>query len=483
MSDNELNYKTTKITSRQNKKRRQQQLPPESLYDMFPQFDKEIVEQCYRSEKANLQNTVSKLLEMQSEPEIPKNLIDVQDEDINKYIKEFEKLENEECLEKLNDGFYLEDQSEEYNTLKAEVSMIWLDEPEFKDVLDSCDKFYQETKNEENNTIYLDLLGVDVNSISPDFINNIQSYMHQLINQQKQNQIKDDYNEFPFLIPPDENQTIELMTNKEILSQQMQVSKNVNPSNLRKFINSWTQQQQTKQDSPSLFLRLCEEFPFFPYSKIKFAFEQLGSYEYCKCFLTKYYNDEYYPKDIQRPKVITSLDKDNQNQQKNYTVSEKYRNLSENELRQLFNSNRQKIKEIRNSSQVVNRCAGKYANLATGAKLNHYYEAQYKKIQNLECEGIKIFVALIVAEESFTKIDLHGIYGGEVEELLDELIEQIKIYKTRLKKINIDVEFIVGKGLHSKNRIPVIGPIALQYFRSCNYIIVGQYEGRMIIKI
>lgn len=46
---------------------------------------------------------------MQSEPEIPKNLIDVQDEDINKYIKEFEKLENEECLEKLNDGFYLED--------------------------------------------------------------------------------------------------------------------------------------------------------------------------------------------------------------------------------------------------------------------------------------------------------------------------------------------------------------------------------------
>ncbi|CAD8176196.1 unnamed protein product [Paramecium octaurelia] len=481
MSDEELNYVTTKTTSRQNKKRRQQQLPPQTLYDMFPSFDKELIEQCYRSEKANIENTVSKLLELQSEPEVLEDVVEIQEDDLQKYIKEFEKLENNENEEELNEGFIFEDKSEDYNSLKAEVSMIWLDEPELKDVLNSYDKFYDETKNEDNvnNNIYLDLLGVDVNQIPPEFISNIQSYMHKLINQQ-QNQIQNDYNEFPFLIPPDEGQKMQLKTNKEILSQQMQIS---NYGNLRKFVNSWTQQQQqqSKPDSTSLLQRLCEEFPFFSYSKIKFAFEQLGTYEYCKGFLTQYYNDEYYPKTIQRPKVVVQQDNSIQVQQ--YTVSEKYRNLSANELKQLFANNRQKIKEIRNNSQVVNRCAGKYGNVAMGVKLNHFYETQYEKIQQLEYEGIKLFVAMIVAGQSFTKIDLHGIYGGEVEELLDELIEQIKIYKTRLKKMHIDVEFIVGRGLHSKNRVPVIGPIAQQYFRSCNYQIVGQYEGRMIVKI
>ncbi|CAD8069476.1 unnamed protein product [Paramecium primaurelia] len=496
MSEDELNYITTKTTSRQNKKRRQQKLPPQSLYDMFPSFDKELIEQCYKSEKANIQNTVQKLLELQGEPEVLENVVDIQDDDIQKYIKEFEKLENYENYEQLNEGFIFEEKSEEYNTLKAEVSMIWLDEPELKDVLNSYDKFYEETKNEDNsnsnnnnnnNNIYLDLLGVDINQIPPEFINNIQSYMHQLINQQ-QNQIQNDYNEFPILIPPDEGQKIQLKKNEDILSQQMKISNYGNPQNLRKYINSWTQQQQqqqqqqqSKSDSSSLLQKLCEEFPFFSYSKIKFALEQLGSYDYCKGFLTKYYNDEYYPKIIQRPKIV--VQQDNQTQFKQYTISEKYKNLSANELRQLFTNNRQKIKELRNNSQVVNKCAGKYGNVAMGVKLNHFYQTQYEKIQQLEYEGIKLFVALIVAEQSFTKIDLHGIYGGEVEELLDELIEQIKIYKTRLKKINIDVEFIVGRGLHSKNKVPVIGPIALQYFRSCNYQIVGQYEGRMIVKI
>lgn len=64
--------------------------------------------------------------------------------------------------------------------------MIWLDEPELKDVLNSYDKFYEETKNEDNNNnnnnIYLDLLGIDINQIPPEFINNIQTYMHKLIN-------------------------------------------------------------------------------------------------------------------------------------------------------------------------------------------------------------------------------------------------------------------------------------------------------------
>lgn len=53
------------------------------------------------------------------------------------------------------------------------------------------------------------------------------------------------------------------------------------------------------------------------------------------------------------------------------------------------------------------------------------------------------------SEGTYDKVDLHGFYGVEIEGILDDIFALIQKVKTTKKH---QLEIVVGKGIHSKNR-------------------------------
>ncbi|CAK86882.1 unnamed protein product (macronuclear) [Paramecium tetraurelia] len=92
--------------------------------------------------------------------------------------------------------------------------------------------------------------------------------------------------------------------------------------------------------------------------------------------------------------------------------------------------------------------------------------------RKLEKIGKQLFLDLMVIENGFCRIDFHKFFSAEIENLLDGVFEKIESYKLYNKQQKLKLQIIVGKGLHSKNQQPIIGPITQQYLQ--------QYLGQQI---
>ncbi|CAD8177804.1 unnamed protein product [Paramecium pentaurelia] len=88
-----------------------------------------------------------------------------------------------------------------------------------------------------------------------------------------------------------------------------------------------------------------------------------------------------------------------------------------------------------------------------------------QKIETLQEEGKELFLKLINIEDGICRVDFHNFYKVEIKALLDGLLEQIRLYKYRLGYKYVKLKIIVGKGNHSKNGIPIIGPQTQEYLK------------------
>ncbi|CAD8081766.1 unnamed protein product [Paramecium primaurelia] len=88
-----------------------------------------------------------------------------------------------------------------------------------------------------------------------------------------------------------------------------------------------------------------------------------------------------------------------------------------------------------------------------------------QKIEILQEEGKELFLKLINIQDGICRVDFHNFYKVEIKALLDGLLEQIRLYKDRLGYKYVKLKIIVGKGNHSKNGIPVIGPQTQEYLK------------------
>lgn len=124
------------------------------------------------------------------------------------------------------------------------------------------------------------------------------------------------------------------------------------------------------------------------------------------------------------------------------------------------------------------RCVGKFSHLVNAANYEMHRQKQQDNLEVLYDEAKDLFVDLMHAEGSYDVIDCHGFYGCEIEPLLDEALGAIK----ELSNVR-RVEVIVGKGLHSRNKVLKIGPIAERYLRSHSYKILSNSDGKIVVKL
>ncbi|CAD8168242.1 unnamed protein product [Paramecium octaurelia] len=103
--------------------------------------------------------------------------------------------------------------------------------------------------------------------------------------------------------------------------------------------------------------------------------------------------------------------------------------------------------------------------------------------RKLEKIGKQLFLDLMVIENGFCKIDFHKFFGAEIENLLDGVFEKIESYKLCNQQKKLSLQIIVGKGLHSKNQQPIIGPITKQYLQQYLEKQVEIIEGKIDVII
>ncbi|CAK86881.1 unnamed protein product (macronuclear) [Paramecium tetraurelia] len=103
------------------------------------------------------------------------------------------------------------------------------------------------------------------------------------------------------------------------------------------------------------------------------------------------------------------------------------------------------------------------------AEFKYALEVYVQRIEFLQESGKELFLKLINPQDGLCRVDFHNFYKAEIKGLLDGLIEKIRVYKYEEDLRQVKLKIIVGKGNHSKNGIPVIGPLTQDYLKEYLY--------------
>ncbi|CAD8090104.1 unnamed protein product [Paramecium sonneborni] len=270
------------------------------------------------------------------------------------------------------------------------------------------------------------------------------------------------------------------------------------------------------EDYENQIQKLCQQFPNRKYSEIALALQLIVNFENCFEFLqtvkskvekpilreinqlmvseqkaiesgnnNELNQSQYKINEFKKTNKIIIIEEQSLYQtaikiieQKNYKFDIKKCDKQTKEKKKAdFEQNRNEVIAINNQkAKVVQQYQTCYIN---EQQCNQQLKQIKVEKQKLEKIGKNLFLDLMEIENGFCRIDFHGFFACEIENILDGVFDKIESYKLCNKQQQIKLQIIVGKGLHSKNNKPIIGPMTKQYIQQYLQLQVEIKEGKI----
>ncbi|CAD8168243.1 unnamed protein product [Paramecium octaurelia] len=177
-------------------------------------------------------------------------------------------------------------------------------------------------------------------------------------------------------------------------------------------------------------------------------------------YYTNYYfgqTQSYAPTSSYSPKQPRSYSQNNRQQSQKKNNRQFEEEERKNQLTLELNENREMMRCLyQNKANLYQLKKNKEI---TKSELKSAMEIYDEKIEVLQITGKALFLNLINVQDGLCRVDFHNFYKAEIKGLVDGLLQKIRLYQYEEGWRQVKLKIIVGKGNHSKNGIPVIGPL------------------------